>query len=231
MLEILPASSWGRNIRGNPSKIKARNIVELTVHYTGAPSVTIGKSQVAAYIKRIEAGHQAKNSSTIGYNIVIDKWGRVWEARGLGLRNAANGTKSNDTSVSVLLLCGVKDNEPTTEMLASLQALYRYLCGIYRRDLVIRPHQYHKPTACPGPRVLAIIESGIIKGDVSPVEPPKPQPVTPTPERTVTVVRGDGWWKLAAKHMGSGLKWKRLRDYNNNVALHPGVIIRIPESS
>ena len=238
-VEIISANTWGRNIIGNPSKLKAASINELTIHYTGAPSVSIGKNQVAAYIKRTERGHQGKDSSTIAYNLVIDKWGRIWEGRGLGLRNAANGTSSNSTSVSVLLLIGVKDNEPTPEMVEALQRLYAFLSKKYKRKLSVRPHQFHKPTSCPGPKVLRLINSGRIQGDVAVSQPAKPvaptpvapAPVAPAPARdvTVVVVKGDSWWKLAARHMGSGLKWPQLKKHNPKVTLKPGVTIKIPK--
>ena len=238
-IDIIPAEKWGRNVIGNPTKLRDSSIVELTVHYTGAPSVKVLKSRVPSYIKGTELGHQRKKSSTIAYNLIIDKWGRIWEGRGLGLRNAANGTYSNSSSVSVLLLVGVNDNEPTLEMVSSLQNLYKFLCARYSKKLDVRPHQYHKPTACPGPAVLRLISSGRIQGDVAVSQPAKPAaptpvapaPVAPAPVRdvTVVVVKGDSWWRLAAKHMGSGLRWLQLKKHNSDVKLIPGVTIRIPK--
>ena len=61
--------------------------------------------------------------------------------------------------------------------------------------------------------------------------PVPPAPVAPAPPQEVTViaVKGDSWWKLAAKHMGSGLKWPQLKKHNPKVTLKPGVTIRIPK--
>jgi hypothetical protein len=218
---IFPASSWGRKVNGNPARFNARAVDELTVHYTGAPRVMIGKGEVAGYLKRIERQHQGRNSSTIGYNFAIDKWGQIWELRGLTYRNAANGNvSSNKTTVSVLLLVGVNDNEPTPEMVGALQELYQLLSVLLGRPLHVRPHQYHKPTACPGPNVLALINAGIIQQAA-------PQPPAPE-EKLVVVQSGDSWWRLAKTHLGSGLKWGKLKSYNNGVALHAGVTIKVP---
>lgn len=49
---------------------------------------------------------------------------------------------------------------------------------------------------------------------------------------TYTVQAGDGWWRIAAKTMGSGLKMYSLAKYNNmtiSTMLHPGNVIRIPK--
>ena len=94
-MEIIPATTWGRVVKGNPSKMRFSAINELTIHYTGAPSVGINKDQVPGYIKRIEAEHMSRpdeNMSTLGYNFLIDEFGRVWEGRGYTYRNGANGT-------------------------------------------------------------------------------------------------------------------------------------------
>ena len=46
-----------------------------------------------------------------------------------------------------------------------------------------------------------------------------------------TVVKGDSWWKIAAKQMGNGLKYKELAEYNGKStddALTIGMTLKIP---
>lgn len=49
---------------------------------------------------------------------------------------------------------------------------------------------------------------------------------------TYTVQKGDGWWKIAAKTMGSGIKMHTLAKYNGMTILtmlHPNDVIKIPK--
>ena len=53
----------------------------------------------------------------------------------------------------------------------------------------------------------------------------------PAKEITYTVVKGDSWWGIAAKQMGSGTRYKELCAYNNmtpNTTIYPGMKIKIP---
>lgn len=53
----------------------------------------------------------------------------------------------------------------------------------------------------------------------------------PVDEYEYTVVSGDSWWGIAAKEMGSGLKYTELAEYNgtdSSYILHPGDVIKIP---
>lgn len=49
-----------------------------------------------------------------------------------------------------------------------------------------------------------------------------------------TVKKGDSWWSIAAKQMGSGLKMNELAAYNGKTTstmLHPGNILKIPTTA
>ena len=53
----------------------------------------------------------------------------------------------------------------------------------------------------------------------------------PCKEFTYTVVAGDSWWSVAAKKMGSGMKYKELADYNKRSTssmLIVGEVLKIP---
>lgn len=194
----------------------------MTIHYTGAGSVNRTPEQTATYLKAIERHQMANpNMAAVGYNFFISKDGRIWEGRGWIYRNAANGTTSNLSSFSVCLLLGVEDNTPTPEMVRSLQGLYAAAKSRFGRALVVKGHQEHKATACPGREVMVLIRSGQI-------QQPTPAP-TPTPTHsTYRVVRGDSYWSTAAKLLGSGTRWREISDLNGGRALHPGLLIKVP---
>lgn len=205
----------------------------MTVHYTGVARVNRTQDQIASYIKATERYHMNRdpNMSAIGYNFAVDKWGRVWELRGWGFRNAANGTSSNSASFSVVCLVGVED-VPTSEMVEALRSLYADGCRRFGRSLAVRGHQEHKATSCPGGALMALIRSRSIQsGATIPAPPaiPEPQPA-PAATATYTVVRNDSYWRIATKLLGSGTRWREIADLNGGRGLHPGITIRVPAS-
>jgi LysM repeat protein len=201
---------------------------EMTVHYTGVQRVNRTPDQIPGYVKAIERSHLARpEMSAVGYNFAVDRAGRVFELRGWTYRNAANGTASNATSFSVLVLVGVEDNAPTPEIVAALRQLYAE--GVRRagRPLVVRGHQQHKATACPGPALMALIRSGSIQQAPTPAPAPATKPPAPS-TTTYTVVRGDSYWGIAARLLGSGTRWPEISNLNGDRPLTPGTVIRIP---
>jgi LysM repeat protein len=229
MAAIIPASTWGRTLRGTPPRFDLSRLQEMTVHYTGAQRVNRSETQIASYLKAIERSHMARpEMSAVGYNFAVDKSGRIWELRGWTHRNAANGTGSNVSSFSVLVLVGVEDNAPTTPVIQALQSLYAE--GVRRagRPLIVKGHQEHKATACPGPALMSLVRSGQIQRGV---QAPQPAPKPPAPTtRTYTVVRGDSYWAIAARLLGSGARWKEISDLNGGRTLTPGQTIRVPSA-
>lgn len=174
MTDIIPASKWGRELKGTTSKMSIGKVAEMTVHYTGAPSVQVSKAGVPGYIKRIERQHQARPGdqacATIAYNFIIDKWGRIWEGRGWDYINAANGARrgqpsSNPVTFSVLVLVGVEDNAPNEAITQALEDLYKLACKrLRRRELAVQGHKDHVATSCPGPKLYRLVKSGKIQG-------------------------------------------------------------------
>jgi LysM repeat protein len=51
---------------------------------------------------------------------------------------------------------------------------------------------------------------------------------TSAPAATYTIQRGDTWWGLASKLLGSGLKFRELQKANPGVSMHPGNKLRVP---
>jgi hypothetical protein len=168
-MKIIPASKWGRVFSSKPPKAQSRKINELTVHYMGVPGpISATKAQIPGAIKRIQDNHMARkgeNMSTIGYNFLIDKYARIWEGRGWDFRNGANGTESNDTSVSVCIMVGVKDNKLSPEVINAVQWLRaeterRHKKFLRRKLITARGHKDHKATSCPGPAIYKLIKNG-----------------------------------------------------------------------
>lgn len=163
MARIIPATKWNRALRGTPPRINARKITELTIHYTGAPSINVTRTEVPTLIKRIEANHFGRpdeDMSAIGYNFLIDEFGRTWEGRGWSYRNGANG-EGNDISVSVCILVGEKDNKIGPDVINAVRDLRAQVEKRFKRPITVRGHRDHIATSCPGPAIYKMIRKGV----------------------------------------------------------------------
>jgi hypothetical protein len=163
MSDIIPASQWGRELRGTPPRPGV--VTHLTVHWIGSSDYSRPADQIAAGIKQIEQGQMARDPklSAISYSFMLDKWGRIWEARGYRYRNAANGANANNlTSISVCVMVGRSDATPTPEIITGLRQLWQAASGQCGRPLTIQCHCDVRATACPGPELTSLVRSGII---------------------------------------------------------------------
>lgn len=52
-----------------------------------------------------------------------------------------------------------------------------------------------------------------------------------TSVKTYTVVKGDSYWKISEKILGNGTRYKEIQNLNDNKALYPGDVIKIPDSN
>jgi hypothetical protein len=217
---IIDASVWGRTLKGVPPSSVLPNVKHLTVHYVGSPSVGVSEANVAGFIKNIERGQMAKDPamSAISYNFLIDKYGRVWEGRGFSYRNAANGAGSNNaTSLSVCVLVGVNDNNPTGSILFALRVLWKH-CLVRCLNIVdVQGHRDVRATACPGDALYKLVSSGLVVGDgnVSRVDGPNRYATNvavseqsfPNGCSTVVVASGEGFPDaLSAQTLATSLK-------------------------
>lgn len=64
-----------------------------------------------------------------------------------------------------------------------------------------------------------------IPGTVEELPAPTPAPVTPA---TYTVQKGDSYWRIASRTLGSGLRWREVAAVNGERPLHPGMVISLP---
>lgn len=167
---IVAADVWGRTLRGAPPRSVLKNVTYLTVHYVGSNTVGVSEDNVGSFIKNVESGQFARDPklSAISYNFLVDKYGRVWEGRGFGYRNAANGGNANNhTSLSVCVLSGVNDNRPTVGVLYGLRVLWQQVRVYCPSVDGVQGHRDVRATACPGDELYKLVTSGLIVKDVA----------------------------------------------------------------
>ena len=171
MVDIIDSSVWGRELRSVPPATVLKDIDSFTVHYVGSKTYSVAFDKIAGGIKQIEKSqfNGSPTLSAISYNFLVDRWGRVWEGRGTRFRNAANGAYANNReSFSVCVLVGTDDAKQLDDVLVGLRGLYRFLCGVVGRDLIVQGHRDVRATACPGDDLYRLVQNGSIskKGNV-----------------------------------------------------------------
>jgi len=93
---------------------------------------------VPAMIRSIYAYHVQSNGwSDIGYNYLVDRFGRIWEGRYGGITKAVIGAHTggfNTDSFGTSLLGNYTTEVPSAAMLTSLEQLFAWKLGSYYRE-------------------------------------------------------------------------------------------------
>jgi hypothetical protein len=131
---IIARSSWARRIPP-PRVVPAYGAVELAfVHHTENPNgYTAG--QVPAMLRAIFLFHREVNGwNDIGYNFVIDRFGRIWEARAGGIDEPVAGAQAggyNFVSTGVAVLGSYSGARISPAARAALQRLLAWKLSLH----------------------------------------------------------------------------------------------------
>ena len=123
----------------------------MTVHHAGgAPNYHEREDDIAMDLESIRIHHRDRRFGDIGYHFVVDRAGRVWEARSLYF-TGAHVLSQNSGNIGVMLLGNFEDQKPTS---AQVLALRRFTDLIVDRFSIPRNRVFgHRDlghTLCPG---------------------------------------------------------------------------------
>jgi len=135
---ILSRAEWGADEsirRGSPSY--GKTIKAGFVHHTvNANSYTA--AEVPALLRSIYAYHVKSNGwSDIGYNYLVDRFGRVWEGRFGGISKVVTGAHTggfNADTFGASLLGTYSTVAPSAATLNALEQLFAWKLGYHYRD-------------------------------------------------------------------------------------------------
>lgn len=157
---MISRKQWGATpLTRFTNKIKPSYRTGIVIHH----SVTAeGKSlaEVARILKQIEAGHLARNLGGIGYNLAVDFAGRIYEARGINVLGA-HTADANARNYGIVFI-GDTRKRITDDAVDGLKQAIAMLEKNSKKDLQLFGHGDLRPTACPGPKLNALIESGAL---------------------------------------------------------------------
>lgn len=133
----------------------------ITLHHDGMqPLFATDARSVAARIELIRQMHRGKGWGDIGYHFVIDRAGRVWEARPLNWQGA-HVKDHNDGNIGILVLGNFEEQAPSE---AQLQSLRRFLLmlmqtyGIPAQRVYTHREWPGASTACPGAQLQPVVD-------------------------------------------------------------------------
>jgi hypothetical protein len=173
---VEPRSAWGAAAyRGTPS-VARNGVQQVVLHHTAGQNDlvrsdgTCDRSRIIATLRGIQRWHQDGNGwSDVGYNVMIDPCGGVWEGRQGGLDRAvigAHAAGANTGSTGVSVLGNYTSLTPNARILDALDRVVGWKAGIHGIDATgsvtrtingttrtyptVVGHQQVGSTACPG---------------------------------------------------------------------------------
>lgn len=172
-------ASWGAaNYRGTPS-VSRTGAQQIVLHHTAgnndlrSANGTCDRNRVTARLRAYQHWHQVGQGwSDIGYNLLIDPCGGVWEGRAGGLDRAVVGAHArnfNTGSVGISVMGNYEGVTPNADILRALDRVVGWKAGIHGIDAtgtVARNGANHRTvvghrnvgqTACPG-RIMNSID-------------------------------------------------------------------------
>jgi hypothetical protein len=193
--QVYSRADWGadESLRTQPSSYSS-TIYGGWVHHT-AGSNSYSSADVPAIIRGIYIYHvRSRGWSDIGYNFLVDRFGRIWEGRYGGIDRPVIGAHTggyNTNTFGVSAIGNFEQIAPTSSLVNSVSALIAWKLGTYGRNPagttrtldgsdrpVVGGHKDASATACPGrylyaqlpyirDRASAIVMSNQVGGDTA----------------------------------------------------------------
>jgi len=154
-MNIIGREHWGARPATAYTGQHPNDVRTLVVHHTVGKAPVL-KSGVKRELKNIQRYHMDANGwSDIGYNILIDRWGRVWEGR--GLRRVGAHTKGYNTNTLGVAFMGNYSNIELTAR--QIRAFNELLVKLKAHGVRLEYTKGHRQmpaqaTACPGVNVM-----------------------------------------------------------------------------
>ncbi len=167
-MAFYPRRAWGaRKRRRHPGTLNRQAVIGTALHW---PAMGTTPAKNPADVRRRLRGWQAYHMDThgwsdIAYQQAVDQWGHRYRLRGFRHRSAANGNAGLNLTYCAILLVLAEGEEPSKKMIRATNRVLRRHRKRYPNHRLIVGHGAIRPggTACPGPAVNRLIETGVIK--------------------------------------------------------------------
>ncbi|MFJ8043831.1 N-acetylmuramoyl-L-alanine amidase [Kitasatospora sp. NPDC096147] len=184
-MKLVSRSEWGAAAPTGPyTRITATRGVK--IHWEGSPvpaGLAADHSRCAGHVRDLQHAHQTdpkENWIDVAYSFVICQHGFVFEGRGLGRQNAANGGPTlNARHYAVCAMVGTSGStSASTDMLHGLVDAIEYCRAKGGAGPEVLGHRDGYSTTCPGDELYAWVQRGAPRPSGGSGNP-SPQPPTP----------------------------------------------------
>ncbi len=201
---IFSRAQWGANesLR-DKSSLRYGTVKTGFIHHT-VNANSYSEQQVPALLRGIYAYHtQSRGWSDIGYNFLVDRFGRIWEGRYGGVDRAVVGAHTlgyNEYSFAMSAIGNFDQAQPSQALVTAYAKLFAWklslygiranATGVYVKDRYMNAINGHRDvgqTACPGRYLYAKLptirsSAATIQNGVQLTGDPVKWPLLPTPE-------------------------------------------------
>jgi hypothetical protein len=129
-------------------------VTSITVHHDGLDDLVYATdtASMAARIDHYRMGHRGKGWADIGYHLIIDRSGTLWQGRAIRWQGA-HVKNHNEGNIGVLVMGNFERQQPTAAQMKTLDRVLRDLMRTYRvsKSRVYTHREWpDAETACPG---------------------------------------------------------------------------------
>ncbi|MBB48755.1 MAG: hypothetical protein CMJ33_09520 [Phycisphaerae bacterium] len=172
LTNTLSRTAWAKGVP-IPSRMNRMDPPrKITIHHDGmSPFAGTSRASVADRIELIRVSHLKRDGGNrwgdIGYHFVVDRSGRVWQARPVSYQGA-HVKHQNEANVGVLCLGNFETQTPSRNQVRRLEALIVELRAQYRVPLSrVYTHRELDSTKCPGRHLQSAIQASRSAGRFS----------------------------------------------------------------
>jgi flagellar hook assembly protein FlgD len=182
--EIVTRRQWGANESWRSGRLSYGRVRVIFVHHT-VTSNTYTQAEAPAIVRAVYYYHaRVEGFNDIGYNFLIDRYGKIYEGRYGGMTKAVVGAQTlgfNSWSSGVSMIGTFTSAKPTAAMVQSLERLVawkldvhhlnplgtstirnstaeKYPAGAWVRLPVVAGHRQANYTTCPGNGVFSRLD-------------------------------------------------------------------------
>ncbi len=157
-------STWGARPYQGTIRLNPR-ITRGVVHHT-VNSNSYGQDQVPSMLRSIQAYHQdTRGWPDIAYNFVVDRWGRIWEARARSYDAPVVVSASSGTTRETVTVAFLGDGSTRAAPSEAVRAMGRLLGWKLRKHGLLPTranvvgHRQIGQTSCPGAAIMGQIRT------------------------------------------------------------------------
>lgn len=158
MPNVTSRTGWARGAPDYGDMDRMLPITHVTVHHDAlTPFIATDAASAQARIELIRVSHRNKGWADIGYHFVIDRSGRIYEARPLAWQGA-HVKDRNEGNIGILCLGNFEVQSPSEQQLNALVAHVKTLRQRYRiqtRNVLTHREWPGAQTLCPGTNLQA----------------------------------------------------------------------------